>query len=165
MTTRPISQGARNPWIAGSRAIFVRSGLTAMLCLAGGVPLVFAVAFALSRLPWHTDLFENPILGLGSFVIVSAGGGWLWAAHWGGSRPNRALARSLGRWRLVSRSSLSNSFVSLGRVVGPLWAGAVFDLNPDFPYLSGVVILFIVFLLSLLWLGADKMHVAPAASK
>jgi len=78
MTTRPISQSTRNPWIAGPRAIFVRSGLTAMLYLAGGVPLVFAVAFALSRLPWHTDLFENPILGLGSFVIVSAGGGWLW---------------------------------------------------------------------------------------
>lgn len=50
---------------------------------------------------------------------------------------------------------LSNSFVSLGRVVGPLWAGAIYDLNPSYPYLSGAVILFLVFLLSLLWMRAD----------
>ncbi|HSD82438.1 MAG TPA: MFS transporter, partial [Anaerolineae bacterium] len=36
---------------------------------------------------------------------------------------------------------LSNSAVSLGRVIGPLWAGAIFDLNPNYPYLSGAVIL------------------------
>jgi DHA1 family multidrug resistance protein-like MFS transporter len=51
---------------------------------------------------------------------------------------------------------LSNSFVSLGRVVGPIWAGAVFDLNPDYPYISGAVILFMVFLLSLAWLTTGK---------
>lgn len=50
---------------------------------------------------------------------------------------------------------LSNSFVSLGRVVGPLWAGGIYDLNPSYPYLSGAVILFLVFLLSLLWMRAD----------
>jgi DHA1 family multidrug resistance protein-like MFS transporter len=51
---------------------------------------------------------------------------------------------------------LSNSFVSLGRVVGPLWAGAVFDVNASLPYLSGMVILLIVFLLSLVWLKTDQ---------
>ena len=60
---------------------------------------------------------------------------------------------------------LSNSFVSLGRVVGPLWAGAVFDLNANYPYVSGAVILFIVFLLSLLWMGTGKMNAAPVVSK
>lgn len=60
---------------------------------------------------------------------------------------------------------LSNSFVSLGRVVGPIWAGAVFDLNANYPYVSGAVILFIVFLLSLLWMGAGKMNIASATSK
>jgi DHA1 family multidrug resistance protein-like MFS transporter len=52
---------------------------------------------------------------------------------------------------------LSNSFVSLGRVIGPLWAGFVFDLDPAYPYLSGIVILLIVFLLSRVWLKADKL--------
>jgi len=44
---------------------------------------------------------------------------------------------------------LSNSFVSLGRVAGPLYAGMVFDLNPNYPYLSGALILCAVFLFSL----------------
>ena len=46
---------------------------------------------------------------------------------------------------------LSNSFVSLGRVVGPLYAGIVFDINPSFPYISGALILFAVFIMSLMW--------------
>jgi DHA1 family multidrug resistance protein-like MFS transporter len=47
---------------------------------------------------------------------------------------------------------LSNSFVSLGRIVGPIYAGIIFDLNPNYPYLSGAFILFGVFILSLFWL-------------
>ena len=48
---------------------------------------------------------------------------------------------------------LSNSFMSLGRIVGPLWAGFVFDLNPNFPYLSGALFMFLGFLASLRWLS------------
>lgn len=44
---------------------------------------------------------------------------------------------------------LSNSFMSLGRIVGPLWAGYVFDLNFDYPYMSGALILLAGFLISL----------------
>jgi len=46
---------------------------------------------------------------------------------------------------------LSNSFMSLGRIVGPLWAGFAFDMNFNYPYLSGAAILFIGFLISLVW--------------
>lgn len=46
---------------------------------------------------------------------------------------------------------LSNSFVSLGRVAGPLYAGLIFDLNPSYPYLSGALILCAVFIMSLVW--------------
>lgn len=46
---------------------------------------------------------------------------------------------------------LSNSFVSLGRVVGPIYAGIVFDINPNYPYISGALILFVVFIMSLIW--------------
>jgi DHA1 family multidrug resistance protein-like MFS transporter len=48
---------------------------------------------------------------------------------------------------------LSNSFMSLGRIIGPIWAGFIFDLNPDYPYLSGSLFMFVGFLLSLKWLG------------
>jgi len=44
---------------------------------------------------------------------------------------------------------LSNSFVSLGRVAGPIYAGAIFDLHPNLPYISGAIILLFVFLISL----------------
>jgi len=46
---------------------------------------------------------------------------------------------------------LSNSFVSLGRVAGPLYAGFIFDINPNYPYLSGALILCVVFVMSLIW--------------
>lgn len=48
---------------------------------------------------------------------------------------------------------LSNSFMSLGRIVGPIWAGLIFDVNFDYPYLSGAVVMFIGFLISLVWVA------------
>ena len=56
---------------------------------------------------------------------------------------------------------LSNSFVSLGRIVGPLLGGSIFDINIILPYLSGAVILLIGFLVSLVKLrGVDKKFIA-----
>ncbi len=48
---------------------------------------------------------------------------------------------------------LSNSFMSLGRILGPIWAGFVFDLNVNLPYLSGSIFMLIGFLASLLILN------------
>jgi MFS transporter, DHA1 family, multidrug resistance protein len=45
----------------------------------------------------------------------------------------------------------SNSFVSLGRVLGALYAGIAFDINSNYPYISGALILFAVFIMSLIW--------------
>lgn len=54
---------------------------------------------------------------------------------------------------------LSNSFQSLGRIVGPIWAGYVFDLNLNYPYISGSAILFIGFLISIFWgLESTRNH-------
>ena len=44
---------------------------------------------------------------------------------------------------------LNNSFNSLGRIAGPIWAGFAFDLNYSYPYLSGAVVMFFGFLISL----------------
>ena len=43
---------------------------------------------------------------------------------------------------------LSNSFISLGRIAGPVWAGFAFDANMNYPYLSGSEIMFIGLLLA-----------------
>jgi DHA1 family multidrug resistance protein-like MFS transporter len=51
---------------------------------------------------------------------------------------------------------LSNSFVSLGRVVGPIFAGGVYELNTIYPYVCGMIILAIVSLLSRRWLAGSQ---------
>jgi DHA1 family multidrug resistance protein-like MFS transporter len=51
---------------------------------------------------------------------------------------------------------LNNSFNSLGRVVGPVWAGLVFDVNYDLPYISGAAIMFAGFLVSLVWVSQEQ---------
>jgi len=57
---------------------------------------------------------------------------------------------------------LSNSFVSLGRIVGALWAGMLFDLGMDYPYWSGAVILLAGCLLAIFKLRPDPpAHQVP----
>lgn len=47
---------------------------------------------------------------------------------------------------------LHNSFMSLGRIVGPLWAGTIFDYNMSLPYISGAIIMTVGLVTSLIWL-------------
>ena len=44
---------------------------------------------------------------------------------------------------------LNNAFMSLGRVVGPMWAGMALDLNINFPFMTGSTIMLIGFVASL----------------
>lgn len=46
---------------------------------------------------------------------------------------------------------LANSFMSLGRVAGPVWAGSILDYNVSYPYLSGSAVMLAGFVISLLW--------------
>ncbi len=48
---------------------------------------------------------------------------------------------------------LSNSFMSLGRIIGPLWAGFIYDINVIYPYLSGAVVMVFSFFFSLVKLS------------
>jgi DHA1 family multidrug resistance protein-like MFS transporter len=57
---------------------------------------------------------------------------------------------------------LNNSFTSLGRVLGPIWAGLAFDLNPSLPYLSGAVVMAVGFLISLPWVTQERKGPARA---
>ncbi len=61
---------------------------------------------------------------------------------------------------------LNNAFMSLGRIVGPIWAGTAFDANIAYPYLSGALIIGAGFVISLLWLKPDAApSAAPALSE
>jgi len=56
---------------------------------------------------------------------------------------------------------LSNSFVSLGRIVGPILGGVVLDINPSLPYISGAIIMLAGFIFSILSIRAEKQVVQP----
>jgi DHA1 family multidrug resistance protein-like MFS transporter len=45
---------------------------------------------------------------------------------------------------------LSNSFQSLGRIAGPVWGGVAFDINYDYSYISGALIMLAGFVIALL---------------
>ena len=53
---------------------------------------------------------------------------------------------------------LGNTAMSLGRVIGPIWAGFAFDLNLSYPYLSGAAVLVLSFLASMIGLRAKSVE-------
>jgi DHA1 family multidrug resistance protein-like MFS transporter len=60
---------------------------------------------------------------------------------------------------------LNNSFNSLGRIVGPVWAGFAFDINYNLPYLSGAAIMFAGFLISLVWIAQERRESVEADAR
>ena len=57
---------------------------------------------------------------------------------------------------------MSNAFTSLGRIFGPAWAGAAFDIQIELPYLSGAVITVAGLLTSLVWVTQKpRAHLNP----
>lgn len=60
---------------------------------------------------------------------------------------------------------LNNSANSLGRVVGPIWAGFVFDVNFNAPYLSGALLMLAGFIVSLIWLTQSRQHAEDTAAE
>jgi hypothetical protein len=42
--------------------------------------------------------------------------------------------------------------MSLGRIVGPLWAGTAFDYNMSLPYVTGAIIMGVGLVTTIFWL-------------
>jgi DHA1 family multidrug resistance protein-like MFS transporter len=59
---------------------------------------------------------------------------------------------------------LNNAFQSLGRIAGPLWAGIVFDINMNFPYFTGALIMLSGFGLGVLGLRDEKPDAESAVT-
>lgn len=59
---------------------------------------------------------------------------------------------------------LNNAFMSLGRVVGPLWAGVALDLNINLPYMTGALVMLIGFMASLIYLSNNARVAENLAS-
>lgn len=63
---------------------------------------------------------------------------------------------------------LNNSFMSLGRIIGPTWAGFVYDANINLPYASGAIIMLVGLAVTLIWIrrvevsGPEAVDAQPA---
>ncbi|MFC1960964.1 MFS transporter [Chloroflexota bacterium] len=51
---------------------------------------------------------------------------------------------------------LNNSFMSLGRIIGPTWAGFVYDSNINLPYVSGAIIMFVGLAVCIFWIRRQE---------
>jgi len=58
---------------------------------------------------------------------------------------------------------LNNAYMSLGRVIGPLWAGAIIDINLSFPFITGAAIMLLGFFASLVFLKGEEKQKSKSA--
>ncbi len=61
---------------------------------------------------------------------------------------NAVLSRMAGEKQGVMMG-LNSASASLGKVAGPLWSGYLFDINIEYPYISGAAVLLVDLLISL----------------
>ncbi len=54
---------------------------------------------------------------------------------------------------------LNNSFMSLGRIVGPIWAGTALDINLNYPFITGAIIMALGFVAALFFLRKEREQV------
>jgi DHA1 family multidrug resistance protein-like MFS transporter len=145
--------------VVGVVALVGRGVLTGVLTRRWGEPIVIQCALLAGALT-----FVLLLLAMSFAAVLSTAGLFILITSF-----LRPAIHSLTSQRATvgqgAAMGLSNSFVSLGRVVGPIWAGAIFDLRPTYPYLSGAIILVVVFLLSLRWIKTEQEGVGAARGR
>jgi DHA1 family multidrug resistance protein-like MFS transporter len=142
----------------GLISALVQITLTGPLTRRFGESRVIQVCLAVSALGFLLMLaattFAGVLLTTGLFVL-------------GNTMLKPTLAALLSKRTKAGQGvtmGLSNSFMSLGRIAGPLWAGAALDMSLMLPYESGAFVLGVGFLSSLIWLNrAPAQQPAEAA--
>ncbi len=97
-------------------------------------------------LPDDTLLFSSIILTVGIFVTANAM-----------IRPG--VSSLISKRSTIGQGAamgLNNSFMSLGRIFGPILAGYTFDIQISLPYIIGAVVMFIGFILSFFLIDKKK---------
>ncbi|HMB25185.1 MAG TPA: MFS transporter, partial [Anaerolineales bacterium] len=111
-------------------AMLIRAGLV------GGVLGFIAMSMAIS--------YSTILLALSFFSLTLA---------LTGPALNAYISRFAGK-RQGTLMGLNSAATSLGRVIGPLWGGYLYEVNIEFPYLSGAAALILALLVS--WLGVHE---------
>jgi len=132
--------------VVGLLSAIVQGGITGMLTKRLGESLLIKAALLGTAVGFFLMLaaydMTTVMLTVGFFVVSDSI-----------LRPAvSALTSKRADMGLGVAMGLNNSFMSLGRIAGPLWAGFMFDVNVKFPYITGGVVMFIGFLLCLKYL-------------
>jgi len=99
------------------------------------------------------DSFVTVLLTTGIFILAT-------------SLLTPAVSALTSKWVTMDQGvtmGLSNSFMSLGRIFGPLFAGYLFDQNLNFPYIGGALVMFIGFLFSLVWVTQEPKQTSDVS--
>ena len=59
---------------------------------------------------------------------------------------------------------LNNSFMSLGRIIGPLWAGYALDMHLSLPFVTGAIVMLVAGVASLIYLPRESKTVSETVS-
>ncbi len=94
-------------------------------CSIGFGLILLAQSFMYLLIAVSCFIFVNSLLKPSALAYVS-------------TRTNLSMGKSMG---------IAESYMSLGRILGPLWAGLAFDVNYYYPFLSGGIIFFLIFIL------------------
>jgi DHA1 family multidrug resistance protein-like MFS transporter len=140
--------------VVGGVAVIGRGVLTGLVTRRWGEPRVIRAALLAGAIAFVLLLaartYAAVLLTAGLFVLITAF--------------FRPAVHSLTSQRATlgqgAAMGLSNSFVSLGRVAGPIFAGVVYEVDARLPYACGIVVLGVVALLSGRWLSGAMLGVA-----
>jgi DHA1 family multidrug resistance protein-like MFS transporter len=144
--------------VIGLVSAAVQGGLTGSATRRWGEALVIKVsllgsAVAFPLMLWAYNL-PTVVLTISFFVLSNAM-----------LRP--AVSSLTSRRATVGQGvamGLNSSFMSLGRIAGPLLAGILFDVNINLPYLAGGAIMLVGFGVAMVWLGGEAAEEGAAVA-
>jgi MFS transporter, DHA1 family, multidrug resistance protein len=135
--------------VIGVTSALVQGGLTGPLTKRWGEALVIRISLITSAAGFISmTMANNMVEVLVTVCFFVIGNAMLTPATSSliSKRTNLGQGATMG---------INNSFMSLGRIIGPLWAGLLFDINLNLPYLSGATVMIIGFLLAMIWLSRE----------
>jgi DHA1 family multidrug resistance protein-like MFS transporter len=145
--------------VMGAVLIVAQGGLVGPLTEKfGDLPLVKAglfggaLGFVLVAFAWN---YLSTLAALGLFILAIA---------LIGPALNSYISNFAGEHQ-GTVMGLNSAFASLGKVVGPLWGGYIYDLNIEYPFYSGAATLLFGLFICLLWLGKKVEEIPAKAGK
>jgi DHA1 family multidrug resistance protein-like MFS transporter len=145
--------------VIGFVSAVVQMSLTGPLTRRWGEATVIKVSLLLSAVGFPLMLLANSYLT----ILVTSGFFMI-----GVSLLRPAVSSLISRQATVGQGvamGLNNSFQSMGRIVGPIWAGFIFDLDLRYPYLSGSIVMLLGFIFSLFTVRQEAGEKAPENSE